>query len=168
MAKVRVDLKGVEKRLDRLREDIGKDALKDEIGKKSVDYIRGVTRSGKNLASNSKHAPLADSTVRNRKYLDDFNSTASTYSPKRSNVTFSGQLLDSLTFEKVTRGINILFPPDLRKPYRTANKAGKANSNKKIYEYLVEQGRGFLGIDDKLKGIIKSTIRNFLRRSLRK
>lgn len=168
MPKVKIDMRAVEKRLNKIKDDIKSDALKDDIGKESVRYIKGKTRSGTNLETGKKHAPLKDSSIRARQYLDDFNSTDNTYSPKRSNVTFSGQLVESMKFEKVARGVNILFPSDIRKPYKTANKSGKAYSNKKIYEYLVEQGRGFLGIDDTLKKNITSIIRRFLRRSLRK
>jgi hypothetical protein len=73
----------------------GKDML-DEVGEFVSDRVRYQARIGKPISADGFKTPLEDSTIRNRKYLARYNSTHETYNPERSNLTLTGQLLDSI------------------------------------------------------------------------
>lgn len=162
-AKVSIDFSKFQAKFKKIGNLVASKPLIDEVGKISIKRIQGVTRSGKNIEGGSQPG-LASTTKITRGNLAKNNSTHPTYSKGRSNLTFSGQLLDSLTFKKISGGLRI-EPSGSRKPYKGAK---NAPSNKELAGYLSAQGRTFLGIDKTLVNQIKSTIKSFLRRKLRR
>lgn len=147
------------------------------IGSEAIRLIRGETRSGKSIPQSAKHRSLSPAWIVRRGQLSAFNSTHETYSQRRSNLTFTGQLLDSLIYRVKRSIVEISVPPSARTPYqyvptrgprkgRTVN--AKAPSNAKLAEYLAEQGRTFLGIGAAQKKIIAGQVKQLLRKSLAK
>lgn len=84
------------------------------------------------------------------------------FSPKRSNLTLTGQMLDSLNF-RITKGRISIFVDD------SPRDDGEKNSD--IAEYVTKQGRPFLGLTDKqqLKFFrqVETDLRKYLRAALK-
>lgn len=170
MAKVEVkNFSEIAKRFDKfLAEKLEDRALKEAIAERSISYIQGKTRMGYDLTQEgAKQPPLAKSSIKNREYLEEYNITDSRFSLKRSNLTFSGQLLKSLFARFEPGKIIIEANNDVRKPYNSKN--GPANqriTNSELAGYLEENGRTFLGLDAKGQEIIRAFVVRQVRRLL--
>lgn len=70
--------------------------LLNDAGKEAVDQIRKRTQAG---IEDYKQPKLSDLTIEIRKLLARNNGQGAFYNDKRSNLTFSGQLLRALTFK---------------------------------------------------------------------
>lgn len=153
---------------------IDADPLKKEIGLFVTDRIRYQARIQQPLNSDSKFKDIKQRTIEKREYLEKYNKTHRTYEASRSNVTFTGQLLNSLGFNLVTRGVELIFKGE-RTPYNTGPNSRENNppSNAEVDEFLREKGffiftkKGLEESDTLQKNIVR-IIRKFLRRSLRK
>jgi hypothetical protein len=122
MAKVSVQVKvpkrlrkDVEVLLGRVERD--RAALK-EIGDFVSNRIRSEGRRGKPYNKDRSFPALEKSTIENRKYLSLFNFTSDVFSPKRSNVTLTGQLWDSIGHMILKNTVFIQFFGK-RDPYTT-------------------------------------------------
>lgn len=173
----RVNIKFNEKRLAsqvvrRINGVIDSEGLKQEIGLFSTDRIRFQARTGKPLNDTKSFPSLAERTKIRREYLARFNNTDATFEAGRSNITFTGQFLDSLSFERLRRGIRLLFKGG-HKPYQGPNgRVGRAILNSKLDVFLRERGFDAFtaaGIrrDPKFSRQINNIVRRFLRRKLR-
>jgi len=91
---------------------------------------------------------LAKSTIRNRQRNKD--KLHPTTSPRKSNLTFSGQLLDSLKVKKISaRKKSFVISPEGRRK-------GSSLANFEVAEFVDQNGRPFLGLSNKdLKEIVK-------------
>jgi hypothetical protein len=83
------------------------------------------------------------------------------FSPKRSNLTFTGQFLESLKVTKIDQENRIVTI----EPTGTRDDGLK---NKKVGEYVAKQGRNIFGIDTTGLKVIKNMVIRELRNSLRK
>ena len=72
--------------------------MNEEIGEFVVERIKLQARRGKPLNDTGSFPDLKDVSVDIRKALSDVNATHPTFSPARSNITFTGQLINALTF----------------------------------------------------------------------
>ena len=132
-----------------------------KIGEFMVQRIQSVTRSGKSLVTNSKLAPLAQSYIKQRQSMQKSGKVGSDFfSPGRSNLTLTGQMLDSLDYKvDEQRGSVSVQASGIRSD-------GKDNS--KIAQYVTDQGRPFLGLDETGQKRIEQLIQEELRRIFRK
>jgi hypothetical protein len=168
MAKVTVDISGMMKKLEKVQTIVDSGEGKTAIGVQAVKSIKGETRLQKDLKNERKQPSLEKSTVKQREYLESFgNNTGKNYGTAKSNLTMSGQLIESLTFEPVKGGVRIFVPDTLRTPYKTGGKGSKPITNAELAKHLKDQGREFIGVDDKIKKILASLVQRFIRRSLR-
>ena len=184
MAKTRVKIdrqaleNSIRRKLDEVRDE---DQLKTEIGLFLTERIRFQARVGKPLNDDGRFPPLKDkntskgglpSTVERREYLSRFNKTDSTFASRRSNLTFTGQLLDGLAFNRVKNGIDLLFKGK-RKPYRTGPKSRERNplSNAELDVELRKIGffaftKPGIEANRKITRQISRIVSRFLRRKL--
>lgn len=164
---VKFDFSGLDKKLNSVSKVLDADELVTDIGNTAIKRIKGVTRTGKEIESGSSQPALSQESKDSRKQLAKRNRTHSTFSPGRSNLTFTGQLLDSLTFKKIRGGVRI-EPSGSRKPYKGGSK--KVLTNKQVAGLLAKMKpkRVFLGVDNEMVKQIKSIIKRFLRRKLRR
>ena len=145
MAKFKVskDFKDFEKQLkDKLKELTSASAMK-EIGLFAANLIKKRTRLGygvaENLGERDKLLPLSDKYVELRRQLDDL-SEATT--PGRSNLTKTGQLLDSMTAYNAKQGEVTVGPQGTRNDSNLSNeelavevaKAGRPFNNISLAE----------------------------------
>lgn len=176
-AKVKLDRARLEasfnKKINRVLSD---SALLDEVGDFVVERVRFEARRQRPLNSSRSFPDLKDSSIRIRDRLSDFNATTRTYNKNRSNVSFTGQLLDSLTYNVVSsRRVIVIFFKGLRFPYFGPKGLIKLDSKSKSNEGVAQQlfERGFVVFDNKGLGDetfrrrIKNIIRKYIRKNLR-
>jgi len=128
-----------------------------------VARIQRVTRSGKSIADGSKFAKLKDSYVNYRKRWKG--PTSEHFKPSKSNLTFSGEMLESLKGRSNVRTQTItVFPSGKR------NKdLAKWNAEQRTFKNgYTKPARVFLGLDDKGRERIVQIAKRDLRRSLKR
>ena len=163
----------VEQRLKKDVESIlSSEALKTAIGEFSVERLRYQARLGKPLNASESLPNLQPSTVKTRAYLAKYNSTHPTYATARSNLTLTGELLDSLSYSDLGDfKLKISFKGEHSR-YKSRNGYfGKAIKNQTIAGYLAKLG--FFIFDETLNtkkqfiNRISNIARQFIRRGLR-
>jgi hypothetical protein len=149
--------------------------LLDEVGKTVVTDIQFQTRRGQSIPENARLKPLSSRWIKDRQLIADATDTNQVYSPKRSNLTLTGQLLDALSWRIVTdkKGTIETFFKGIRRPYfRKSKRTGKVTeiktkiSNEELAEY-VQRDRPFVGVRDQVVRRIKNIVISYLRRSSR-
>jgi len=133
MAKIKVlNLEGASRAVRfKILKNIREPKLMQEIGQ----HVRKDIREGDELS------PLKASTIRQREYLRQFNQTHTNYSARRSNVTFTGELLNALEVRVNTiKGLIVLgFKKGIHRRYKTGAKRSKARAKQITYEALAKE-----------------------------
>lgn len=176
MAKIKVvnksGLKNLKEKFNLFRnspEDVQK------AGDVMIDQIYADTRRGKQYDGSAMN-DLADSTLKNRKYLAKYNATHSLYRQKKSNLTLTGDLLDKLKFKIVTSKFLGIFGEQLvvmfyseenHKPYygKKGQVVSKGAPIAKIFRAQMERYKIF-GISARTRKQIVQLFKRFLRRQL--
>lgn len=108
----------------------------------------GVRKTSQVGGAQQKLKKLADSTKKYRqRYKEKLHPTTS---PRKSNLTFSGQLLDSLKVKKISaRKKSFVISPE-------GKRKGSSLANFEVAEFVDQNGRPFLGLSNKdLKEVVK-------------
>ena len=168
--RVKVDLSKLTKKLSEIQKGFNNRALLEPVSKIAISDMQREARStrGFDKEGNREKLPsISDEWVERRKKLSKVNTTTGVYSPKRSNLSFTGQLLDSLKAKFSGSKITI-SPTGTRTPYKNL-KGGQSRSveNKIVAEGLQKRGFRFLGVDKKTKKKIKAEMIRFIRRLIR-
>lgn len=175
MAKVKVTANFVDQYFPVIAKVAANDLAKkaQEVGER---LIRGQTRSGKQLVDGGaagRQPPLSDSWRSKRGWLSRYNQTHPAFSQNRSNLTFTGQLVDAVTSSSDKSGASVrvkFFVKDtMRQSYRGASgkPVGKPLTNQTLAEYLSDKGRFFVGLDTKSRAQINNELTRILRRRLK-
>lgn len=103
MFKVKFDQKALDKSESDVKElfkkVINSKALLKEVGDTVITDIKFQTKRGKSIPKDLQpFKPLSKSWRKEREKLSKYNKTSEVYSKNRSNLSFTGQLLDSLTY----------------------------------------------------------------------
>jgi hypothetical protein len=162
----------VQKKLTSVSKD---DRLLDEIGEFAVERIKFFARKGTPLRINGsigRFPPLKDVTLAIRTILAKYNLTHPAFQNDIPNVTFTGQLVDHVKYEKKDGYIDI-FIEGTRRPILDKFRKPIVNQelkSEKIYEDLLRLNPkySFLGMDFTGKDRIKKIIERNLRRLLKK
>lgn len=112
--------------------------------KEIADGLIEDIQSGESPKTGKPFPRLADSTIENRRRLARTNQTDKNYSPKKSNLTLTGQLVRSIKAKiNLTRGELIIEPTGSRRPYRGVNKRLKQSvrTNKELATIHANGGR---------------------------
>ena len=140
-----------------------------EIGEFSVERIYRSTKTGKSLATETSLKTLKEGTIKRRKAYKG--STGEFFKPAKSNLTFSGQLLNALTFRVIRNGVIEVFVKDnMRTPYKgekSSSTSFNRDTNADIARKVAEDGRPFIGMDKKGVEVIKQIVLRNLRKQLR-
>lgn len=123
-----------------------------------VSRIQGFTRTGKSLVTGARLSPLSAAYIKRRALYQGTKGEA--FSPAKSNLTLTGQLLASLkpTANHSRQSVSVT-PTGSRDDGRT---------NQDVASYVAEQGRPFLGLDEKGRARMIRLIIDDLRRTLKK
>lgn len=149
--------------------------LKDELGKFAVERIRFQARIGQPLNDNGEIPLLKESTILQREYLAKYNRTHPVFEPGLGNMTFTGQLLNGLGFEKMKRGFRFVWKR-VRKPYNTGPNSKQKGplTNERLAGFLEDKGiRAFSArgirknrkFNSQLNKIVLAFLRRFLKKS---
>lgn len=141
------------------------DKLLNKVGSNTVKQIVKRTRLGKGVKKPGggaafKLLPLRNSTI---DYRDNYSVNLSQFTrPNRSNLTATGQLLDSITHKIISKKNNLKIIQIYFKENRTfeLNNNKPRISHKKINENVEKQGRPFFYLAGFELNQIKSTIIN--------
>lgn len=147
-------------------------ALLDDIGNNFTKRIIADAKSGKIPGTKNSYKPLAKQTIDNRQRNAKFNILSQDYKLKKSNLTYTGQLLESIKHKVVPSRARIeINAMGMHKPVRgKRGPIGKAIPNKKLAEFH-DKGKGvprriIFNISEKMENIAKSKIIRNIRRIL--
>jgi hypothetical protein len=150
-------------------------ALKKEVGDFAVERLKFQARTGKPFNDRKEFPLLHDSTIDKRIYLAKYNKTHPTYEDGFSNVTLTGEFLDSLGWrdEGGSGAFLSLAFTGMHKFYVGAKgqRISKPLGNDTLAKYLA--AKGFKVFDDSLQtnkqfiGRIKTICMRYIRRGLR-
>lgn len=145
--------------------------MRKEMGEFVVDRIQKVTRSGKSIQDGKSFAALKKSTVGMRTSIAKYNKTHPLFKPPRSNLTIVGTLVDSVSYKFIGKTIDVRprgsHPPYKTKPGKKAKGGGETKSNEEIAKSLLDQGRVFVGLDERGKERINRILAKWVRRLLK-
>lgn len=169
---------GMEKRLiKRFNKIIQSEELAADVAKVIIDDIKFQTKSGKSIPNNMRRfKKLSPRWIGERKRIAESNPTSDVYAPDRSNLSLTGQLLDSLKWERLKNGIIEIGFAGIHKAYsikrirgKNAGKnvqVGKNIPNEDLARYVSEV-RPFMGIRSTVVARIKKIVIGYIRRSAR-
>jgi hypothetical protein len=170
LAKVKINTKDAEKALkNRLNRSLRSEKLLTEVGEIAVKNSVASSRLGKDPTTLEAYAPFSgenpEKYIATRKRIAARNGKGSNFRPAKSNLTITGQLLNSIK-AFVERGKVIIKASGEHKPYGK----GKTISNEELARWHSDgkgpyPARNVVGISDKTRDIIKNKVRAFLRRN---
>lgn len=147
----------------------------------TLERIRSFTRSGKSLVTGSKLKPLSESYKDVRRGANKWRTLpdgrkilinepdeklkevdVNFFDPEYSNLTYTGQLMESLDVKINYQEKSYVIAPNDKKRRGKYEKL----TNKQVAEYVADNGRPFLGIDAKGVDRIKKLIVNNIRKQL--
>lgn len=143
-----------------------------EIGESIVTDVVDQTRNKeKSIPLKSDLNLLKESWIKQRTWLQKYNQTDPTFEDGRSNLTFSGQLLNSLTYRVIgrglLRGVLEVFFDGIHHPYKGKNKVlGKELTNDELSEYVAKAGRPVVGVRPAIRLRINTIVKTYIKRAL--
>ena len=122
----KVSLKGIPE-LEKSIEDTFKKVtegkqMRDEVGTFLRDRLKSEARRARPLNDSRAFPPLKQTSIIIRESLARTNETHITYKSTRSNLTFSGQLIDAIRYFLTSTKIIIEVENTARAPYRTRDR----------------------------------------------
>ena len=146
-------------------------AIDDKVLDFVVDDLKETIRSGTNPKTGKPYKKLAESTIRHREFYAKINSTHPEYAPRRSNLTFTGQLVDSIKgkLKRTSKSVMIeIEPTGTHQGIKL--KSGKRSpsiKNKKLAEFLADMGRFVTEISNTQKKRLAMKLREILKKRFR-
>jgi len=145
--------------------------IKQNFVNKVVEDLKKDIRNGINPKTGKSYRALKPSTIANRRRYAKKNPTHPQYSPARSNLTFTGRLIESIKgkFNKTKRGIEIeIEPTGIHAGYNLIRGGKtKAKKNKEIAEALAKQKRYVVQLSKKRTELIVKKITQLLKKRFR-
>jgi len=171
--KVSVDDKSLKNVEDNIRKSFEKvirnQTLMRELSDTIIKDIQVQTRMGKSIPLEQKMASITNEWKDRRKTITSEKHQA--FSPGRSNLTVSGQLLNSLQSFFVSAGKFVIRATGIHQQYTYKKKNGETSQignrveNERLARYVAEQGRPFIGVRKELIPRLKRIIIGYIRRS---
>lgn len=125
------------------------------IAENLADVVKNTVQKGIDPKTDKPYDDLKQSTIDRRRTLSKVNPTDEKYSPARSNLTFTGQLVRSIrAFARPAKGIIEIRPTGTHKQYKGIRKKrlGKPVRNSDISEGLQNKHqRNLIGISERVK-----------------
>lgn len=148
-------------------------SLLNKIGEFSRERIFSFAKSGKSLDSDEtpeKMPSLSPGYMRYRAKVEKIAQMGKFFSPRRSNLTFTGQMLDALTFKTKSKKVEVFVEATARNDeprLRKEKKKGPRLNNAQVAAELAKRGRKFIGMDSLGQERIKKLVIKELRQALR-
>lgn len=164
-------IKNVEKSVrTTFRKVISNNKMLGEIGDIIVtDVVEQTRNNEKSIPNKMKDLPLLrESWIKRRDILSNYNQTNEAYDSGRSNLTFTGQLLDSLTWAITRAGQLKVYFQGIHKPYKSVKKKkplGKEITNEQLAKY-VSKTRPFVGVRPAIRLRVSRLVKSYMKRAL--
>lgn len=157
--------KQLKKKIDKVIES---DRWKDEAARLAIKNIQGQTRLQKNISTGESQKKISKKWEKRKKQLAKNNPKGASFGPSKSNLTVTGQLLESLKRIDDKKTV-IIEPTESRTPYKNKDGSFQKNppTNKKLAEYLAEKDFIFIGHNEKLRKILKKKVKEEFFRKFR-
>jgi hypothetical protein len=149
-------------------------ALLSQVADVMIKDIQFQARRGRNPITGGNFIPLSKEWIKRRGDLAKTNRTADAYKQSRSNITFTGQLLDSLSKRLTRTGIAIVFAGIHKRYVRSISNLKRSKkelktppqlTNDQLAQYVGEI-RPFFYIRETLLPQLKSVVIRYIRRRL--
>lgn len=176
MASVKINTNRIRKQVKQILET----APFDRIGRIVVASIKESVRRGISPATGRPIPPLAESTIDRKRKLSRINSTSKFYQEGKSNLTFTGQLLNNLTHASFQSPdllkIRIFTNPTDRRPLNGL-RGGKLETTDNLrVQQSVEKGdstksqppRPYLGLDERTRREVNQILQNHISAEINK
>ncbi len=180
---VRISIKGFDKLKKSVKEvfnhAIDREVLL-QVGKTISDMNKKNIRAGLNPYAresqwgDTKFPPLSKSWKERRKRLSEFNDTGQGFSPNKSNLTLTGQLVESigaLEVDESKKSVTVELHNSTRRPYIGVKgkplKSG-AKTNKELGSIMSKKGLIFLGFTVQMKKVVNEIIYKSVRGLLKR
>lgn len=155
---------------DAFKKVIANQKMLGEIGETIVVDVVEQTRSNeKSIPNKMKDLPLLrESWIKRRDALSRSNSTNEEYQSGRSNLTFTGQLLNSLSWAVTGIGKIKIYFYGFHKPYLSLRKKepiGEEITNEQLAAY-VSKTRPFVGVRPAIRLRVSRLVRSYMKRAL--
>lgn len=147
-------------------------AVLNAVGETVVERLKYQARVGKPFNESGVFPALKDSTIAHRKYLARYNPTHPTYAAKRSNLTITGEFLNSMKHVISGETAVTIFFDGTHPAYigKLGRPVSKPIDNAKLFDYLSEKGfkvfDSSIQQNETLKKRIQSIVSAFIRRGL--
>lgn len=168
-----------------LKDKITKGEVLEQIGSFVKNRIYQNTKAGKSLATGNSIKSLSPNYIKTRKRFQEWNQVGDFFSPSRSNLTLTGQLLNAIAFRvnKIKSQVEVFVQDTLRKPTPpipqkswvegrstkkyASKKPEPSLTNKEVAKRVADKGRPFLGLDETGRDRVKLTLVQEIRKRLR-
>lgn len=175
MAKVTIQgMENVKSSIKKTFDNIkGNERMLLDIGEKTVELTKAFNRAGKSPNGN-RHPSNSNRWEERKMELTKHNNPSEFYRPYLSNVTFTGQLLESIKLIKINRndGSVTIDATGKHDPYKDMDgkpmKPKKELTNKKLVEYLADLGRNIFGINKQMENVINKIVRKYINEEIKK
>lgn len=167
-------LRNVEENVKAVIDKVTKNVrMLEEVGTVIITDVKYQTRRGRSIPKDG--APfdaLSTKWVQTRQQIAEAQKVSDVFKAGRSNVTLTGELLDSFEIVKIAQGqITIDFEGE-HSPYTAKmirkdgfRQVGKPIQNKTLAKYITENGRPFVGVRLALKQRLNRIVEGFIRRA---
>ncbi len=171
MILVRTTVKNVKKVSDNLTKKIVGAVASDPKLKTITEDFKKTIRSGR-LLDGTAIKSLAPTTVAFRRRYARVNPTGKGYRPNKSNLTFTGQFIESFktSVERFRNKVSLkIAPTGIHKGIKLI-RGGKAKgvSNQVLAQHIIDGGRDFTIIGKQKQKFITRVILEIIKRALRK
>jgi hypothetical protein len=152
---------------------ISSKSLLEEIGKFSRERIYSFAKSGKSLFGNddpNKIKPLSKGYINYRRKIEKVAPVGPLFSPGRSNLTFTGQMLNALIYKIKSKAVEVFVkdsPRDESPKLTDKPRKGPRLTNAQVAAKLAKEGRPFIGMDRLGRERIKKIAIKELRKAIR-
>jgi hypothetical protein len=150
----------------------------DAIGKELVKMHQVSIRAQENPYAKAsqwgttRFPPLSKAWIKYRKKLAEVNQTGLGYGPRKSNITFTGQLVNAIRYKSNTSRKEVVIDLDDSKRQQYMGLRGKpigdpGLTNQQLAKYMDKNGLTFIGLTAQMKTRAIQMVERSLRRMLR-
>lgn len=174
-------LTNIGRKLNKVRKTLQEPEFLERVGRTAVREVKANAQKGYDKDGNLMK-PLKPSTIKRRKELSKVNKTSKHYSHAISNLSFTGQLINSI--KHFVRKKQVLIRPEgSRRPYtmseefrenkagtkarKVKNKSKSTPTNPELMGYMRELGRDIMGVHEGLRQKIREMAVRQIQKSIR-
>jgi hypothetical protein len=139
------------------------------IGEEIVEDVKTQTRKGLSIPNKLQDLKLLkEKWITRKERLKTVNSTDPSYEEGASNLSFTGQLLNSFSHAIRGPGRILLYFHDFHQPYKNLNgtTSGEEIPNATLAKYLADKGRPFVGVRPSMRLRINRIVKDYVKRAM--